>query len=257
MKIAKVTLICLIVLSNTLERTLKDQKHMSIAEKPFLRKLDDGTPADPGTTGENCKEGGSYIIVKYSEEVVLQKKQETDPEPGNGERVLQETQPADDSKIDCISTGGKKLEDDQKASEFQFYLKESIDSLENIFSTYQPTKITSLDFSNCKLETLKNLNSLFNGCSSLTSINFGGLKTEIVENMAGMFQNCTKLESVDLSQISTSSVKNMSSMFEDCSGLKSLNLSTFITSKVETMNSIFYACLSLVSVICQTLIIQS
>ena len=180
---------------------------MSIAEKPFLRKLEDGTPdADPGTTGENCKEGGSYIIVKYSEEVVLQKKQETDPdpEPGNGGRVLQgDTPPADDSKIDCISTGGKKLEDDQKASEFQFYLKESIDSLENIFSTYQPTKITSLDFSNCKLETLKNLNSLFKGCSSLTSINFGGLKTEKVRNMAEMFQGCAKLESVDLSQIST------------------------------------------------------
>ena len=194
---------------------------MSIAEKPFLRKLDDTDPAgEPASNEEKC-EGESYIIVKYSEEVTLQEKQGTGPnadpdpnaepdpntDPGNGGRVLQgDTPPTDDSKIDCISTDGKKLQDNQKASEFQFYLKESIGSLENIFSKYQPTKIASLDFSNCKLETLTNLNSLFKGCSSLTSINFGGLKTEKVENMAGMFQNCTQLESVDLSQISTSSV---------------------------------------------------
>ena len=205
---------------------------MSIAEKPFLRKLGDTDPAGKPESNEEKCEGASYIIVKYSEEVVLQEKQGTDPgpdpdpdpnaPPDNGRVLQEETPPADNSKIDCISTGGIKLKEDQKATEFQFYLKDSIDSLENIFSNYQPAKIISLDFSNCKLKTLKNLNSLFKGCSNLTSINFSGLNTEIVENMAGMFQNCTKLESVDLSQISTSSVTNMSSMFEDCSGLKSL-----------------------------------
>jgi len=252
-----VTLICLIVLSNTLERTLKDQKHMPIDEKPSLRKLGDTetdpkNPAgEPATAEEKC-DGDNYIIVTYSGELSLTVPggTSTDPAQGNqgGRRVLaggdgDTTPPADDSsktsKIECISTSSGKIKSDTKASEFQFYPTKDTTSLENIFSEYEPTKIISLDFSNYKLENLENLNSLFKGCSSLTSINFGGLKTEKVENMAGMFQSCTKLESVDLSQISTSSVKNMSSMFEDCSGLKSLNLSNFITSKVETMNSMF------------------
>ena len=90
MKIVKVTLVCLIVLSNTLERTLKDQQHKPMTEKPSLRKLEGeqtteggggggatpaegATPEEPTspegggtTTTEECDAKGNYIIVKYS-----------------------------------------------------------------------------------------------------------------------------------------------------------------------------------------------
>ena len=223
MKIAKVTLICLIVLSNTLERTLKDQKHMPIAEKPFLRKLEEPATA---SDGEKCEEGGNYIIVKYSGEVKLQVTSGESTEGGQGggstteggqgggstteggqgggstteggtgrRRVLNgegngdqsqegdgngsggaspQNESSKDSGIKYICAGGNKIKSDTQASEFQFYLNEDIESLENIFSNYEPTKISSLDFTNFKSEKLTNLNSLFKDCSSLTSINFGG-----------------------------------------------------------------------------------
>ena len=195
MKLTKVTLICLIVLSNTLERTLKDQKHISIAEKPSLRQLEDPDPAPASTP---C-EGKNYIIVKYSEKLKLPVPAEKPPE-GDG-RVLEDGAATGDERIVCISSESSQITETTEATEFQFYLKDEETSLENIFSKYEPTKITSLDFSNCKLDVVTNLNSLFKGCSSLTSINFGASKTEKATNMAGMFQNCTKLESVELSQI--------------------------------------------------------
>ena len=145
MQLTKVTLICLIVLSNTLERTLKDQKHISIAEKPSLRQLEDPAPDPPASTP--C-EGKNYIIVKYSEKLKLPVPAEKAPEGGG--RVLEDGAATGDERIVCISSESSKITATTEATEFQFYLKDEETSLENIFSKYEPTKITSLDFSNCK-----------------------------------------------------------------------------------------------------------
>ena len=68
----KVILICLIVLSNTLERTSKVQKHFPITEKLSQRKLQgEASVSGNDSSEEKCEEGGNYIIVKYSEDVSL------------------------------------------------------------------------------------------------------------------------------------------------------------------------------------------
>ena len=147
MKILKVTLVYLIVLSNTLESSLKGQKHTPITEKPFLRKLQFKTKKPstiPETTKGKCK-GENYIIVKYSKDVSL-----PIPNPQTDDSNK-------DSKIKCISTNGSKIKSDTKASKFKFYLKNDVTSLENIFSKYEPSKILSLDFSHFKIKTLTNL----------------------------------------------------------------------------------------------------
>ena len=117
MKLTKVTLICLIVLSNTLERTLKDQKHISIAEKPSLRQLEDPTPGTPASTP--C-EGKNYIIVKYSEKLKLPVPAEKAPEGGG--RVLEGGADTGDERIVCISSESSKITETTEATEFQFYL---------------------------------------------------------------------------------------------------------------------------------------
>ena len=114
MKLTKVTLICLIVLSNTLERTLKDQKHISIAEKPSLRQLEDPAPASTPCEGKN------YIIVKYSEKLKLPVPAEKAPEGGG--RVLEGGADTGDERIVCISSESSKITETTEATEFQFYL---------------------------------------------------------------------------------------------------------------------------------------
>ena len=69
-----------------------------------------------------------------------------------------------------------------------------------------------------------NMNSMFNGCSSLTSLNVNNWNTSKVTNMGYMFNGCSKLTSLDVSNFNTSNVTTMAGMFNGCSSLRKVNL---------------------------------
>ena len=247
MKLVKVTLITLIVLANTFDKIPKQSQYHYISEKHSQRKLtgeetggETGGETEGETGGETggsqgkddatCDTTGSYIIVKYSQDVELS---------FSGEAT---------SKIKTICSNKTAVEANKniKAKEFEFYIGKTESSLEDIFSEYQKESISSLDFSNFKPDKLESMKSLFKGLSKLESINFGGLNTTEVTDMGEMFQNCSSLKSVNLSALSTSKVTNMASMFEGNKVLESLNLSNFKTSLVTNMSKMFSECENLV-----------
>ena len=81
---------------------------------------------------------------------------------------------------------------------------------------------------------------------------FSGLDTSSVKNMEALFFGCSSLTSLDLSGFDTSNVTGMSSMFKWCVSLKELDASNFDTSKIakiENMNYMFKGCTSLERVV--------
>ena len=87
-----------------------------------------------------------------------------------------------------------------------------------------------------------NMNSMFNGCTSLTEIPL--IDTSAVINMGGMFNGCTSLTEIPL--IDTSTVTNMYSMFNGCTSLTTIP--QLDTSAVTDMNFMFYGCTSLTTI---------
>ena len=97
-----------------------------------------------------------------------------------------------------------------------------------------------------EIEGLENVNtyyvtdmqSMFNGCSSLTNLDLSTFDTSNLKVMFRMFYGMTQLENLDLSNFDTSNVEEMSEAFQDCS-LDSLDLSHFNTSKTINMYGLF------------------
>ena len=89
---------------------------------------------------------------------------------------------------------------------------------------------------------VNNMNSLFDGCTSLTSVAF--FDTSNVEYMGAMFNNCTSLTTIPL--FDTHSVIRMGHMFRGCASLNSVPL--FNTSRVTDMQYMFEHCTSLTTV---------
>ena len=89
-------------------------------------------------------------------------------------------------------------------------------------------------------QTIKSLESFFDvsqdgNLNYLISGDFCHFDTSSVKNMASMFAGCSSLQTLYLSNFATSSVTDMSSMFQKCSSLMTLNLSNFNTSSVTIM----------------------
>ena len=142
-----------------------------------------------------------------------------------------------------------KLEIKQN-SEIEIYIFNYTTSLEKFFSKEIDDKvqyIKTLNFSNFKTSLVKNMNSMFYGCSLLESLDLSVFDTSSVNDTNSMFYGCSSLESLDLSNFKTSLVTDMNSMFYGCSSLVSLDLSKFVTSSVNDMSSMFYGCSSLES----------
>ena len=140
MKLVKVTLITLIVLANTFDKIPKQSQYHYISEKHSKRKLTGEEEAGGETGGSQgkddttCGTTGSYIIVKYYQDIELSF--------SGGEN----------SKIKTICSNKTAVEADKntKAKEFEFYIETTESSLEDIFSEYQKESSSSLDFSNFK-----------------------------------------------------------------------------------------------------------
>ena len=100
---------------------------------------------------------------------------------------------------------------------------------------------------NLNTANLKDMSSMFYGCSALTSLNLSSFNTAKVGVMFHMFYGCSALTSLDLSSFNTANVKDMRNMFDGCSALTFLDLSSFNTAMVTNMSKMFYGCSSLTS----------
>ena len=107
------------------------------------------------------------------------------------------------------------------------------------------TTITGIE--NLNTSEVKNMNGMFNGCSSLTSLDVSHFNTSQVKDMGFMFYDCSSLQTLNLSSFDTGNVTDMGYMFYCCGSLTSLDVSHFYTSQVTDMSSMFWGCCDLTS----------
>ena len=93
------------------------------------------------------------------------------------------------------------------------------------------TKLKGLDTSN-----ITDMNSMFNGCSSLTTLDLSGLNTSKVTTMQEMFSGCTSLTSLNLSDLNMKKLQYVAHMFYDCSSLTDVFISQEVTLNRLTNN---------------------
>ena len=107
--------------------------------------------------------------------------------------------------------------------------------------------LTSLDLKNFNTKNVTDMRGMFSDCATLTSIDLKNINTQNVTDMSGMFLGCAALTSLDLQHFNTKNVTDLSSMFSGCVALTSLDLKNFNTQNVTDMSSMFYDCTSLTS----------
>ena len=107
--------------------------------------------------------------------------------------------------------------------------------------------LTSLDLKNFNTQNVTDMRYMFSGCSGLPSLDLSHFNTQNVTDMRGMFNGCSGLPSLDVSHFNTQNVTDMRYMFSDCSGLPSLDLSHFNTQNVTDMREMFMWCSGLSS----------
>ena len=101
-----------------------------------------------------------------------------------------------------------------------------------------------IDASKIDTSNVTNMNSMFNGASSLTNLDVSHWNTSKVTDMSYMFY-ASGLTNLDVSNWDTSQVTTMYSMFAGTNSLTNLDVSRWNTSKVTTMHSIFTGASSL------------
>ena len=111
---------------------------------------------------------------------------------------------------------------------------------------YNCASITKFDLLNWDTSNVTNMESMFEGCSSLTLI-VSYMDTSKVTTMERMFMGCMSYTSMDLSYFKTGNVRNMFRMFKDCISLRYVNLDLFDTRQVRTFGYMFENCYSLTS----------
>ena len=93
------------------------------------------------------------------------------------------------------------------------------------FCHYRALKqIEGLEYLNTS--EVKDMSSMFWGCSALTSLDLKNFNTQNVTDMGWMFSGCSGLPSLDLSHFNTQNVTDMSVMFKGCSALTTINSNT-------------------------------
>ena len=99
-------------------------------------------------------------------------------------------------------------------------------------------------FMNCKALTevpiipsgVTNLNSCFNGCTSLTSVNTTDWDTSQVTSISEIFRDCSALEEVNVTNLCTDKITNLTNIFNNCSKLSNIiGLNTWNVSNVTHM----------------------
>ena len=101
------------------------------------------------------------------------------------------------------------------------------------------SSLTTLDLSHFDTSNVTNMSYMFSSMNSLTTLDLSHFDTSNVTNMSYMFNGMTSLTTLDVSHFDTSNVTNMSSMFASMNSLTTLDLSHFDTSNVTNMSSMF------------------
>ena len=103
----------------------------------------------------------------------------------------------------------------------------------------------------CESETINDMSSMFNGCTSLVSLpNISNWDSKNINNMSSMFYGCITLNSFEgISNWNTTNVTQMYSLFKNCTELKALpDISKWDTKNVVDMSHMFYNCCALKSI---------
>ena len=190
---------------------------------------------------ERILEEGNYITVKYGKQVVYG----SWIPPNHHSR-------GQTSKLNLNGSdlGTREFFRVQANEELKIYINDNVESLESFFDASYDiclSDVVSVDFSNFKSYSLKNLKAMFYGCRSLVSLDLSNFDTSNVTDMSYMFYDCSILVSLDLSNFETSNVNNMQKMFFRCTNLVSLDISNFDTSSVTDMSHMFFNCYNLSS----------
>ena len=122
------------------------------------------------------------------------------------------------------------------------YLGHMFENMDNL------ANINGLQYLNT--ESVTDMNSMFQSCTSLTELDLSHFNTANVTSMWGMFQGSSSLTSLDLSSFNTANVTDMENMFSGCTGLVKVFLTNFTTPKTPRTNKMFYNCSSLRCILC-------
>ena len=108
--------------------------------------------------------------------------------------------------------------------------------------------LTSLDLKNFNTQNVTDMSSMFCDCVALKSIDLKNFNTQNVTDISWMFHHCAALTSIDLNNFNTKNVTDMSWMFSDCAALTSIDLKNINTQNVTDMSGMFLGCAALTSI---------
>ena len=192
---------------------------------------DKTTPGNVGDIYQNTDNGGIFVCKDVKHRPVRQQFIEVSAKDINTEYVWDTTLTKFD---DCteLFKNGKRL---KYLDKLDFSGTTNMNSMFDGCSSL--TTIPQMDTSN-----VTNMGSMFRGCSSLTTI--PQMDTSNVTNMLYMFSRCTKLTTIP--QMDTSNAIIMGAMFFGCSSLTTIP--QMDTSNVTDMNSMFGDCTKLITI---------
>ena len=121
-------------------------------------------------------------------------------------------------------------------------LEDSLTKCENMFKNCKKIINITMNLSDI---SCTNMNSMFNGLSSLTNIDFISFNTSKVQKMNLMFNKCEKLISLNLSNFIMNNVENAQQMFQHCSSLIYIDVYSFMKNKIINMRQMFGYCYEL------------
>ena len=102
------------------------------------------------------------------------------------------------------------------------------------------TNLKSITFNNINssVANVKNMSSMFKGCTSLETLDLKNVMTYFVTDMSSMFEGCTSLTGIYVgSSFSTSAVTSSTNMFKDCTKLPNYDASSVDASKAKSWKS--------------------
>ena len=121
-------------------------------------------------------------------------------------------------------------------------LPTNTNSLKNINAIFSGcSSLVSVNLSNMYLENIEDIGYAFSGCSKLTNINFGDFTATKVEDFSYTFSGCNMLTKLNISQFKPESLKKVSHMFNWSNRLENLDISQINFNNIEDdASAIFY-----------------
>ena len=128
----------------------------------------------------------------------------------------------------------------------QYYLEENTDiSLSKMFKNNR--NLVDISFNNKHMDKykIKDMNGMFNGCSSLKNISLYLSNGKDLTDISNLFSGCTSLISAKIEILNSNNIKYMNNLFYNCFSIKNIQIINLNTNNVIDMYSIFYNCISL------------